>query len=225
MSRDRFISARAARLAVAWALLGLAAVPVSLMAVEWVAYYYVTSRYAIEEIGGPRMKKVGAHVVTLSDEVLSAPDSDGVALGIIRIALDGRDLSADPTKREIDVRADDTGRYGRGVGLRWVTDRLNGTRYLAIAENLSRPSEDGSVALRILSVYPTGRTIDDRFSLNERRYSPLRTALVRGTVPHPIGYLTDVLEGGPDPIVPLVTPLMSGIAGLLLLRAGWKNPA
>jgi hypothetical protein len=198
----------------------------TLMAREFWIGSRVADRYSVDRIisrergmeGGAIQGEIHGHVVALEDDQPFNGVGDVRADGPVRILVDGRDYSS-PASAKIRLSRRDANRYWGFVYLMKLTDRETHTESLVVAQSL------GAQGYRTISVAADGRVLEDRFGYAGRCSPPIRAALIRYVVPHPSGYCSDVLQGWPSLLYPVLYPWTSGALGLGCLAAGlaWRT--
>jgi hypothetical protein len=205
-------------------LLAISARPLFLMARELVVGLRVETRYSIQRIPTDRRGMVSdaieaeiqGHWVRLTDDQPASEDRSARVVGRVRITIDGRDFSH---TAPVTIRPGftDDNRYWGYVHLTKVIDHLQGQPELIVAQNLGREE------YRVLLLTADGRVREDTFNYSDRCSPPVRALQIRYVVPHPSGYCSDVMQGWPSLLYPILFPWTSGAIGLLCTAAGLRS--
>jgi hypothetical protein len=206
-------------------LLLVSSPPLFLMAREVVIGSAVDRQYAIHRItgvgrdteGGGLSAEIGNQRVELSDdqpfrrEPFKTEQSQR-GPGVVQVLVNGRAVST-PVAATIRRSQKDANRYWGFVYLFRLTER-GGPERLVVAQNLGRGQH------RTISVFADGRVVEDSFEYRERCHPPVRAAMIRSVVGHPIGYCSDLLQVWPSIFYPVLYPWVSGAVGAMLVLLG-----
>ena len=201
------------------ALLVISAPPLVLMGREVIIGSQVAQRYTVDLVlsGEPGLYtgalagEIGGHSVELvDDQPFKAHEpfkvDDARAPGLVRVLVDGR-VHSTAVAATIRLNFKDANRYWGFVYLMKLIDQ-QGPEQLVVAQNLGRGQ------YRTLSVFADGRVVEDQFGYQGRCSPPVRALLIRWVVPHPSGFCSDVMQGWPSILYPVIYPWASGVLGL-----------
>ena len=205
-------------LAVGLVLLTVSAWPLFLMGRELAARRAVQDRYQFEGISGVS-DRIGTTEVRLKDNV---PGSDSGRLkvkGPIKIEIGGKDFSV---SSPIGIRPhySDIDRYQGFAHLVRARDTSEGASYLVVMQNLGTGGKVPffpNVRWRALWVNESGSVREDVFGYQDRCSPPVRSWLANWVSPTLMGCHSDLMQGTPNLLYPLLYPWVSGAVGLLLV--------
>ena len=205
-------------------LIGISAYPLILMAREIATDRAVDARYTIEPVYGALQARVQEHLVRLEDDQPTSANPDERVEGVVRIVVDGRDVSSG-AKVRIRPYFQDANRYHGDVALMTILDHESGTTRIAVSQHLApsviaSPPWRSIQRYRVLFVSSNGAIDEDLFNYDERDSPPIRVRLIAPVVPHPIGYHSDLMQVWPTLWYPLLYPWLSGLIGFVLTVRG-----
>jgi len=191
------------------------------MAREVVTGRQVAKAYLVEDVYGSLAASVGGHSVHLEDDLPPSADSNARVRTTVRIIVDGNDYAA-PVDAEARPYFEDSNRYHGYVHLKRLTDRRSGETSIVVAQALGRPAEasrasEGNLRYRVLTISGNGVVKEEVFTYAQRGAPAVRTRLIDGVVPHPIGYHSDLMQVWPSIFYPVLYPWLSGLVGGVLL--------
>ena len=122
------------------------------------------------------------------------------------------------------------------MSLKRIIDKRSGTTRVVVAQSLGAPSgsvryDEREQRYRVLAISDDGSVNEDVFTYPERGSPAVRAWEIRGVVPHPFGFYSDLMQVWPSLWYPLLYPWLSGLAGtvmlvvvsLMKLRAHWQD--
>jgi hypothetical protein len=191
------------------------------MAREVVTGWQVESAYSVQGIYDSLSVRVGAHSVSLDDDLPASTSPSDRAPTRVRILVDGRDYGA-PAQAEARPHFRDSNRYHGYVSLKRLTDRRSGLTTIVVAQALGATPgtvgyDENHHRYRVLTVSADGLVKEDVFTYAERGAPAVRARQIDGVVPHPFGYHSDLMQVWPSFWYPVLYPWLSGSVGAAML--------
>ena len=203
------------------ALVAVSAPVLALAARELAISTSVNARYAVRDALGDEgslRARIGEHQIELIDDVkdVAGPSTevDRVESGTVTILIDGKARST--LVAPIRIAEKSANRYWGTVHLFRLVDR-EGPEREVVAQRRGE-------TYRVTSLFADGRVEDDEFGYEGRCTPPLRALLIRYVVGHPSGFCSDVMTGYPSFLVPVLYPIASAAAGLVLVLFAVLHP-
>lgn len=198
---------------------------IGLLAIEIALSTTVHSRYEFGIDWNSNDVSLGSNQVLIRDEFYEQAfpaDHDLRKDAPVQILVNGEDFGIDSP---VNLRPGfkDRNRYHRWISTGTLDDTDDGVEYIFIGQRASpmryeAGEFDGD--FRILFVDPSGVVTEDRFTYHERSSPPLRAAIVAHLTPFPSGMRTNTFQVYPNPIFPLLYPILTFLASLPLIGAG-----
>jgi hypothetical protein len=208
---------------VGFALILISAYPAALTAREFWATRRFNERYQLLPTYDKTSITLGPHQVALHDKFSqTAHKTKDREVGPVTITIDGKDYS-DPSLIEIRPSYHDSNRYHGWMVLAHLKDKKSNLEWMVVGQRtlgdalLSgiKPPET-SDEFRLLLVDKQGAVKTEDFSLGQRANPLYRTILAGFIYPQPLGFYSQILQGAPTLLFPILYPWITGIAGLLL---------
>jgi hypothetical protein len=205
-------------------LLGTSAYPLVLMSREVATGWWVDRNYSLKFIHDSVSASLGDHTVRFEDDEPITSDPAARARTPVRILIDGRDYSS-PTEAIVRPYFRDANRYHGFLSLKRVVDRNSGTTKIAVSQALGAPTgvtrsySPERLRYRVLLISTDGIIEEELFTYAQRGSPAIRARLIAGVVPHPFGYHSDLMQGWPTLLYPVLYPWLSGLigAGIVIL--------
>jgi len=170
----------------------------------------------------------GGHVVSLTDDLGRSQAHDARAVGVVHVAIDGRDYSS-PNATEIRPYFPDGNRYHGWVKLIRLIDTKANVAALAVAQRIAPPATSETLGAiprrselryRVLLVGEKGDVTEDVFEYGSRGRPVTRAMLASYVSPFSVGFYSDVLQVWPTVLFPVLYPGLTGTLGVLLIVVG-----
>jgi hypothetical protein len=198
-------------------LLTLSARPLFLMGREEFTRIKVLNRY---ELKGDYESSalIGKTEVRLSDAVPYAEAVNAEVNAPIRITI-GKANHSNNAPVRIRPHYTDANRYHGSAALMRIFDKQEGVQYLVVIQNLGTggvgPYEQ-HVRWRALWITDGGTVREDVFGYSDRSTPPIRTFLATMANPSSLGFYSNIMQGWPGLLWPILFPWISGALGILL---------
>lgn len=208
-------------------LIAVSLYPLGLMVREWWAARQLQAEYQFE----PEYEKFSAnieqHHVTVSDDYSKGSfKPEDRRIGQAAIKIDGVDHS-DVGQIEIRPYYRDANRYHGWVVVGRLRDRKKGEEWVAVGQRTmgdtllsGRNASASPNEFRILLVDRNGSIREERFSLQQRASPIYRAIFVRFLYPQAMGFYSQILQGWPTLLYPILYPLVTSVLGALLIALG-----
>lgn len=208
-------------------LVAVSVYPLGLMMREWWAVRQLHSGFEFQPEYEKMQASLEKHQVAISDSYADGKyKPEDRRVGQAKIKIDGKDFS-DLGQIEIRPYYQNANRYHGWAVLGQLRDLKNGRQWIAVGQRTlgdtlltGRKPDLQSDEFRILLVDSNGQVDEQRFGLEQRTAPLYRMLFVRYLYPTALGFHSQVLQGWPTLLYPILFPIITSIAGMLMF-AWW----